>query len=140
MRTLTRGSFPAAIAACSLVMTAPCGSQEPPVRTGAGDASGILREAAPGAPFGQCAVCHSTDGSNGTGPTLKGVVGRKAGSVAGFRYSRAMRAAGIVWDEDTLDRYLRSPQDTVPGNIMPFSGVPESAQRAAVIAYLRTLK
>jgi len=46
--------------------------------------------------FNQCAVCHSTDGSNGTGPTLKGLFGRPAGSVVGFRYSRAMRGAGIT--------------------------------------------
>jgi len=105
-----------------------------------GNAPPALRETGPGAAFGQCAVCHSTDGSNGTGPTLKGVFGRKAGSVAGFRYSRAMRAAGIVWDENALERYLTSPQEAVPGNSMPFAGVPESAQRAAVIAYLKTLK
>ena len=111
--------------ACSLVVPPPSKGGPP---------------APPGAAFGQCAVCHSTDGSLGTGPTLKGVYGRKAGSVAGFRYSRAMRAAGIVWDENTLDRYLASPQDAVPGNLMPFSGVPESAQRAAVIDYLKTLK
>jgi cytochrome c len=90
--------------------------------------------------FNQCAVCHSTDGSNGTGPTLKGLFGRPAGSVLGFRYSRAMRGAGIVWDAKALDDYLRSPQDFIPGNVMPFSGVPDSAERAGLIAYLRSLK
>ena len=90
--------------------------------------------------FNQCAVCHSTDGSNGTGPTLKGLFGRPAGSVPGFRYSRAMRGAGIVWDTKALDDYLRSPQEFVPGNVMPFSGVPDSAERDSLIAYLRTLK
>jgi len=90
--------------------------------------------------FNQCAVCHSTDGSNGTGPTLKGLFGRPAGSVPGFRYSRAMRGAGIVWDAKALDEYLRSPQDFIPGNVMPFSGVPDSAERAGLIAYLRSLK
>jgi cytochrome c len=89
--------------------------------------------------FNQCAVCHSTDGSNGTGPTLKGLFGRPAGSVLGFRYSRAMRGAGIVWDAKALDDYLRSPQDFIPGNVMPFSGVPDSAERAGLIAYLRSL-
>ncbi len=90
--------------------------------------------------FNQCAVCHSTDGSNGTGPTLKGLFGRPAGSVVGFRYSRAMRGAGIVWDAKGLDDYLRSPQDFIPGNVMPFPGVPDSAERAGLIAYLRSLK
>jgi cytochrome c len=89
--------------------------------------------------FNQCAVCHSTDGSNGTGPTLKGLFGRRTGSVPGFRYSRAMRGAGIVWDARSLDDYLRSPQDFIPGNVMPFSGVPDSAERAGLIAYLRSL-
>lgn len=90
--------------------------------------------------FEQCAVCHSTDGSNGTGPTLKGVFGRRSGSVAGFRYSRAMRDAGITWDEKTLDRYLSNPQEFVAGNIMPFAGVTDPKERAGIIAYLRSLE
>jgi cytochrome c len=90
--------------------------------------------------FDQCAACHSTDGSNGTGPTLKGVYGRQSGTVAGFRYSRAMRGAGITWDEKTLDQYLSSPQEFIVGNIMPFSGVTDPGERASIIAYLRSLK
>jgi len=90
--------------------------------------------------FDQCAVCHSTDGSNGTGPTLKGVVGRQSGTVPGFRYSRAMRSAGITWDEKALDQYLSNPQEFVVGNIMPFSGVTDPGERANIIAYLRSLK
>jgi cytochrome c len=92
-----------------------------------------------GSVFGQCEVCHSVDGINGTGPTLKGVVGRQAGTVPGFRYSRAMKSAGITWDEKSLDRYLADPQEFVPGNVMPFSGIADSAQRAALIAYLKTI-
>ncbi len=91
------------------------------------------------AAFDQCAVCHSTDGSNGTGPTLKGVFGRQSGTVAGFRYSRAMRGAGIRWDEKTLDQYLSSPQEFIAGNVMPFSGVDDPTERASIIAYLRAL-
>jgi cytochrome c len=90
--------------------------------------------------FDQCAICHSIDGSNGTGPTLKGVFGRQSGTVAGFRYSRAMRSAGITWDEKTLDQYLSNPQEFVVGNVMPFSGVTDPAERAGIIAYLRSLK
>jgi cytochrome c len=90
--------------------------------------------------FDQCATCHSIDGSNGTGPTLKGVFGRQSGTVAGFRYSRAMRTAGITWDEKTLDQYLSNPQEFVAGNVMPFSGVTDPAERAGIIAYLRSLK
>jgi cytochrome c len=90
--------------------------------------------------FDQCAVCHSTDGSNGTGPTLKGVFGRASGTVPGFRYSRAMRGAGITWDENTLDQYLSGPQEFIVGNVMPFSGVSDAGERASIIAYLRSLK
>jgi cytochrome c len=90
--------------------------------------------------FDQCAACHSTDGTNGTGPTLKGVFGRSSGTVAGFRYSRAMRGAGITWDERTLDQYLSDPQAFIAGNVMPFSGVPDPGERASIIAYLRSLK
>jgi cytochrome c len=80
------------------------------------------------------------DGSIATGPTLKGVIGRKSGTVPGFRYSRAMKSAEITWDEVSLDRYLSNPQDVVPGNIMPFAGVLDPAQRAKLIAYLKTLR
>lgn len=90
--------------------------------------------------FAQCSVCHSTDGSRLVGPSLQGVVGRKAGTLAGFRYSRAMKAANITWDEKTLDAYIAAPQQMMPGNLMPFSGIGDVTQRADVIAYLRTLK
>jgi cytochrome c len=89
--------------------------------------------------FNQCEVCHSGDGVNGTGPTLKGIIGRQSGAVAGFRYSRAMRNAAITWDEKSLDRYLADPQELVPGNVMPFSGISDPAQRAEIIAYLKTI-
>jgi cytochrome c len=92
------------------------------------------------APFDQCAICHSTDGSNGTGPTLKGINGRRSGTVPGFRYSRAMRLADITWTETALDRYLADPQGVVPGNIMPFSGVADGAERAKIISYLMSLR
>jgi cytochrome c len=90
--------------------------------------------------FAPCAVCHSVDGSTGTGPTLLGVIGRKAGTLPGFRYSRAMKNAAITWNESSLDRYLADPQGFVPGNIMPFSGVADAAERAAIVAYLKTLR
>jgi len=88
--------------------------------------------------FAQCAACHTLDGDSAVAPTLKGVFGRKAGSVAGFRYSRAMKNAQIVWDEKTIDAYITDPQKVVPGNLMPFSGLPKAEDRAAVIAYLKS--
>ena len=90
--------------------------------------------------FAQCSVCHPTDGTNGVGPSLKGVVGRKSGSVDGFRYSRAMKNANVTWDAKSLDAYLADPQQSIPGNVMPFSGVADATQRADLIAYLQTLK
>jgi cytochrome c len=89
--------------------------------------------------FAQCSACHSIDGSNGVGPPLSGVVGRKAGSVAGFRYSRAMKGSNIVWDEKSLDAFVSDPQKVVPGNVMPFAGVADAKQRADLIAYLQKL-
>ena len=89
--------------------------------------------------FEQCAACHSLDGSNGTGPTLSGIAGRKAGSVDGFRYSRALRSSNITWDAASLDAFVADPQSLVPGNVMPYSGMTDARQRAALIAYLTTL-
>ncbi|HEY8010903.1 MAG TPA: cytochrome c family protein [Rudaea sp.] len=101
----------------------------------------IAQDAAAGKQaYAQCAVCHSTDGTNGVGPGLQGVLGRKAGAFAGFRYSRAMKGAAITWDDKSLDAYLSDPQKMVPGNVMPFSGVVDARQRADLIAYLKTLK
>jgi cytochrome c len=88
--------------------------------------------------FAVCAACHAPD-KNGIGPRLGGVFGRPSGSVADFRYSRAMKNAKIVWDAATLDAYLTEPQKVVPGNLMPFSGIADPQKRADVIAYLRTL-
>jgi len=89
--------------------------------------------------FAACAACHSVDGSDGVGPHLNGVIGRKAGSVAGFNYSRAFRQANIVWDAKSLDSYIANPQQLVPGNHMPYSGQPDAATRADIVAYLATL-
>ena len=90
--------------------------------------------------FAQCSSCHSTDGTNGMGPSLEGVVGRKAGTLAGFRYSRAMKNAGFAWTTRLLDDYIADPQKVLPGNLMPFSGVADARQRADLIAYLITLR
>jgi cytochrome c len=90
--------------------------------------------------FAQCTACHSIDGSNGVGPSLQGVIGRKVGSFAGFRYSRAMKSTSYSWDAAHLDAYLANPQTAIPGNVMPFSGVPDAKARADLVAYLQTLK
>jgi cytochrome c len=87
-----------------------------------------------------CAACHAPAGGHGTGPSLSGVLGRRAGTLAGFRYSRAMRGSGITWDAESLDRYIANPQKVVPGNRMPFAGLEDPGQRAAIVQYLRTLR
>lgn len=90
--------------------------------------------------FKACAVCHATDHANRVGPGLEGIVGREAGTAAGFRYSNAMKNSGIVWDDKRLNAYLESPQKAVPGNKMPYSGLKNATDRADLIAYLATLK
>jgi cytochrome c len=91
--------------------------------------------------FQQCASCHVVDSdSNGFGPHLKGVVGRKAGSVPGYAYSQAMQeagAAGLVWDEAALSDFLASPSRKMPGTKMRFYGFWFQSQIDDVIAYLK---
>jgi len=89
--------------------------------------------------FAPCKVCHSIDkgGKNGLGPNLNGVVGRKAGSVAGFNYSAAMKAFGKSWTPALLDAYLADPRSAVPGNRMIYPGIKDPAKRAALIAWIK---
>lgn len=92
--------------------------------------------------FGQCAACHKADpsGKSMIGPNLWKIVGRPAGSMPGFAYSAAMKAWKKPWTEAALDAYLAAPAKAVPGNRMPFAGLKAPADRANVIAYLKTLK
>ena len=93
--------------------------------------------------FNKCKACHFADKKkNKVGPYLVGVFGRKAGSVEGFRYSKAMQAKGaegLVWNEENLDKYLAAPKKFIPGNKMAFAGLKKPEDRANVIAYLKTL-
>ena len=91
--------------------------------------------------FNQCKACHDIEkGVNKVGPTLKGVVGRKAASVADYKYSPAMvkkGEEGVVWDEATLTAYLPNPKAYVPGTKMAFGGLKKPEDVANVIAYLK---
>jgi cytochrome c len=87
--------------------------------------------------FQECAACHKLDaGSNGVGPSLHGIFERKAGELADFRYSPALKRSGIVWSPQTLEAYLTDPQALVPGNRMPYAGMADPQGRADLIAYL----
>lgn len=85
----------------------------------------------------RCIACHSPD-ANRVGPRHRGVVGRTAGSLADFNYSKAVRNSGVVWDEQTLDKWLTNPQAFIPGQRMNFK-VADPTDRADIIAYLKTL-
>jgi len=91
----------------------------------------------------RCTACHSVEpgGRHGVGPNLFAVVGAKAGTKEGYRYSPAHAAASaVIWDEATLDRYLEDVQAMVPGTKKVFQGMTDPLQRKALIAYLKTLK
>ncbi len=88
--------------------------------------------------FAQCRTCHVTDkGVNRVGPSLAGIIGRKAGSVEGFNYSPANKEGGITWTEEQMYVYLENPQRTIPKTKMIFAGIPDAQKRADVIAYLK---
>jgi len=89
----------------------------------------------------KCAICHApVQGQNKIGPSLWGVVGRKAGSLDTYTYSDAMKGANRTWDASTLDVYLTNPRQTIPGIKMIFAGLPDKPDRDNVIAYLASLK
>jgi cytochrome c len=88
--------------------------------------------------FRKCKACHVIDKEkNRLGPHLIGIFGREAGSVDGFKYSKAMMESGITWDETTIDEYLADPKGYVPKNKMAFVGLKKENDRANVIAYLK---
>ncbi len=124
--------------------TAQAPAEQPAAETPAAEpaAAGAGDPAAGKKVFNKCKACHFADKEkNKVGPYLKGVVGRKAAAVEGFKYSEAMKAKaaeGLVWTEENLKAYLAAPKKFVPGNKMAFVGLKKDKDIADVIAYLKS--
>ena len=87
--------------------------------------------------FQECAACHRLEaGVNEVGPSLHGIFMRKAGELADFRYSPAMRRSGTTWTPETTEKYIADPQAMIPANRMPYAGMASASDRADLIAYL----
>lgn len=89
--------------------------------------------------FKRCAVCHMVgeDAKPRVGPVLNGLIGRKAGTYEGFKYTEANKNSGLIWDEATLVTYLRNPRAAIPGTSMTFAGIKKDEEIADLIAYLK---
>ncbi|HEY5028708.1 MAG TPA: c-type cytochrome [Candidatus Angelobacter sp.] len=85
----------------------------------------------------RCAGCHSLD-EDKEGPRLRGVYGKKAGSITTFKYSDALKSSNVIWDAPSLDQWMADPEKIVPNSDM-FFRVPQARERTDVIAYLQTL-
>lgn len=128
---------------------AACG-QQPEAGAGNSAAGGEVKPATieerGRAAFSACAICHSTKDptqpgyASMVGPSLFGVYGAKSAHLEGFDYSQAMREAGLTWDDATLDAFIANPHQVVPRTRMAFVGEADPQRRAAIIAYLKTLK
>jgi cytochrome c len=89
-----------------------------------------------------CGSCHvaAKDGPKRLGPPLFGLIGRKAGTIEGFRYSEANKNSGVTWTPEILDQYLVDPKKFMPGTNMAFAGLKKDDERANIVSYLETLK
>jgi cytochrome c len=120
-----KSRYPAAIMAMGVLVSVPASAQ--------GDAGRGERL------FRACAPCHSLEPNRSmTGPSLAELWNRKAGGLASFaRYSPALKRSGIVWDDKTLDEWIKDPQHFVPGNSMTFPGLKDERERADLVAFLK---
>ena len=104
-----------------------------------GGQSALAQDAAKGEKvYKKCKACHSLEaGKRKVGPSLNGIFGRTAGTLDGFKYSKAMVESGIVWDAETISAYMADPKGYIPKNRMAFPGLKKEADRANLIAYLK---
>jgi cytochrome c len=118
----------------------PAAAPAAPAPTAAVTYASLTGDAAKGEKvFAQCKACHvAEEGKNRVGPSLWAVVGRTAGTIPGFNYSKANKESGVTWTEDVLFTYLEAPQKFMPGTRMAFAGLKNPQDRADVIAYLKT--
>ena len=88
--------------------------------------------------YNKCKACHALKaGKNKVGPSLYGILGRKAASVPKFKYSKAMKSSGLTWDEETLRKYLKKPRAFLKGTRMSFAGIKKKKDMDNLIAYLK---
>jgi cytochrome c len=125
--------------AAMLAALAPAYAQEPATAGGSGAPAVVLGDPNAGkAAYALCMACHALD-ENGIGPKHRGLVGRKAGTVAGYKYSPALLKSDLTWTPQTLDRWLQDPRAVLEDTRMFFS-VTDAKERADIIAYLATEK
>jgi len=88
--------------------------------------------------FKKCVTCHSLqEGKNKIGPSLYNLLDRKIGSVEGYKYSKAMKNSGVVWDEESLDKFLTKPRKFIPKTKMSFRGIKNKSLRDDLISFLK---
>ena len=88
--------------------------------------------------FKKCVACHSLEeGKNKIGPPLNNLLGRKAGSVDGYKYSKAMKNSDVVWDEESLDKFITKPRKFIPKTKMSFRGIKKKSLRDDLISFLK---